>query len=208
MDIHAPHGNIHTWKDFLLQLGTITAGVLIALSLEGVREWNHNRTLAGEARDTIVRELTDNQKGVQSDLRGIADRKKNLDSGLQFADDVLNGRQTSIHSLSLGFSLADLSTASWQTADHTGALAHLTYGEVQKYAAVYALQDLYAQQERRGFEHLSDAIAIVSVGDPTKASRAEIERFRAQLLTLIADLSIEEQLARQLSDRYAKALQH
>jgi hypothetical protein len=33
-----PHGSIHSWKDFCVQLGTIAAGALIALSLEGVRE--------------------------------------------------------------------------------------------------------------------------------------------------------------------------
>ena len=37
MDIHPPHP-IRSWKDFAIQLVTITAGILIALSLEGVRE--------------------------------------------------------------------------------------------------------------------------------------------------------------------------
>jgi len=36
VDIHRPHA-VHSWKDFGVQLVTITAGILIALSLEGQR---------------------------------------------------------------------------------------------------------------------------------------------------------------------------
>jgi hypothetical protein len=57
MEIHPPHGSIHSLKDFFLQLATITAGVLIALLLEGLVEWNHNRGLVHEARTTIGREI-------------------------------------------------------------------------------------------------------------------------------------------------------
>jgi len=64
VDIHPPHGPIRSWKDFLLQLVTITAGVLIALSLEGVREWSHYRTLVREARETLAREIAENMKEV------------------------------------------------------------------------------------------------------------------------------------------------
>jgi hypothetical protein len=34
MDVHAPHAPMHTWKDFWIHLGTITIGLLIAISLE------------------------------------------------------------------------------------------------------------------------------------------------------------------------------
>ena len=34
IDVHAPHGGVHTWKDFWIHLGTIAAGLLIAISLE------------------------------------------------------------------------------------------------------------------------------------------------------------------------------
>ena len=34
IDVHAAHGGIHTWRDFWIHLGTITLGLLIAISLE------------------------------------------------------------------------------------------------------------------------------------------------------------------------------
>jgi hypothetical protein len=42
IDVHAPHGGVHTWKDFWIHLGTITLGLLIAISLEQSVEWLHH----------------------------------------------------------------------------------------------------------------------------------------------------------------------
>jgi len=42
IDVHAPHGGVHTWKDFWIHLGTITLGLLIAISLEQSVEWMHH----------------------------------------------------------------------------------------------------------------------------------------------------------------------
>ena len=74
MDIHPPHP-IHTWKDFGVQLVTITAGILIALSLEGVRESLHDRALVREARENIRREITDNQREVDGEIAAIPGRR-------------------------------------------------------------------------------------------------------------------------------------
>jgi hypothetical protein len=42
LDVHMPHAT-HTWKDFFIHLGTITAGLLIAISLEQSVEKLHQR---------------------------------------------------------------------------------------------------------------------------------------------------------------------
>jgi hypothetical protein len=36
LDIHAPHGGIHTWKDFFIHIATITIGLLIAIGRAGI----------------------------------------------------------------------------------------------------------------------------------------------------------------------------
>ena len=61
VEVHPPHAAAHSLREFLAQLGTITAGVLIALSIEGLLEWNHYRTLR-EAKATIDLEIADNKK--------------------------------------------------------------------------------------------------------------------------------------------------
>ena len=207
MEIHHPHSPFHSWRDFLVEIATIVIGVLIALSLEGLREWNHNRSLVEEARAALGREIADNKRSVDGDLTQIDTRKQNLDNALRFADDIIATGSTAIHSLSLNVSLGELSSASWQTADHTGALGHMPYVDVQRYAAVYNLQDLYQAQERRSLEHLSEALSLISAhSDPTKAPRADAQQFRDRILLMNGDLYLEQQIGKQLTDRYAKAV--
>ena len=41
MEIHKPHA-VKTWREFAVELGTITAGILVALTLEQFIEWQHD----------------------------------------------------------------------------------------------------------------------------------------------------------------------
>jgi len=210
VDIHPPHGSIHSWNDFLIQLGTITAGVLIALSLEGVRETLRDRALVREARENIRRELGDNKRGIDGEIAKMNERAGQFDTTLRLTNDLLKTQQSDVHRFELGFSFPTLSVASWQTAERTGALAHMDYAEVQKFANAYIAQDFCVQQQRRAFDALSSALGILTAaegGDPTKASQAELERFRQQVITLRSVLFVEEQLARGLSETYTKTLE-
>ena len=209
MDIHPPHA-IRTWKDFGVQLITITAGILIALSLEGVRESMRDRALVREARENIHREIADNKREVDGEIGAMPDRARKLDVALRFADELLKTKHTDTHQVELGLNFPTLSAASWQTAERTGALAHMDYADVQKYATLYAFQEFLAAQHRRAIDALSSTIGILTAsedGDPTKASAADIARFRDQLIALRSILFIEEQMTRSASERYKKALE-
>jgi hypothetical protein len=209
VDIHPPHP-IHSWKDFGVQLVTITAGILIALSLEGVRESIHDRALVREARENIHREIADNQREVDGEIAAMPGRAKKLDAALRFANDLLKTKRTEVHQVELGLSFPTLRAASWQTADRTGALAHMDYAEVQKYAELYAFQDFLTAQHRRALDVLAAAIGLVTAtddGDPTKTAPADLQRFREQVIALRSILFIEEQMTHTASERYKKALE-
>ena len=57
MDIHKPKAS-HSWREFLIEIGTIICGILIALGLEQVAEWAHWQEKAHAARTSIHKELT------------------------------------------------------------------------------------------------------------------------------------------------------
>jgi hypothetical protein len=81
---------------------------------------------------------------------------------------------------------------------------------VQKYASLYAFQDFLIQQQRRALDGLSTAIGILTMSednDPRNAPRADIARFRDQVVSLRSILFIEEQLAAGVTARYKKALE-
>jgi hypothetical protein len=56
MEIHKPKP-AHNWREFLVELGTITLGVGIALAAEQAVEWYHWHNKVAEARAVIATEL-------------------------------------------------------------------------------------------------------------------------------------------------------
>lgn len=58
MEIHKPKP-VHSWREFLVELGTITLGVCIALAAEQTVEWFHWRDKTNYATDQIQRELAE-----------------------------------------------------------------------------------------------------------------------------------------------------
>jgi hypothetical protein len=210
VEIHPPHGAIRSWRDFLLQLGTITAGVLIALSFEGIREAIHDRSLVREARENIRREIADNRREIDGEIARIPGRTDKIETALRFTRELLRDKRTDIRQIGIDLEFPTLSGASWQTADRTGALAHMDYAEVQKYAALYAFQDFLSSQHRRAIDAMAAALGILSNsegGDPRAAPPSELERFRQELVALKSILYVEEQMAHTASERYRKALE-
>jgi hypothetical protein len=198
---------IVSYKELLLQLVIVTAGVLIALLLESLLEWNHYRNLVVEARQMIAREIADNKKEIESVLASSEPQTKNIEGALRLANDLLASGKSEIRQVDLGVTLADLSTASWQSAERTGAVAHMDYAEVQEYSRLYGVQDLFAAQQRRGFERLTQAIGILGHGSPHDAPPRDIEAFRQHLLALRADLHMVDQLAMRLNEDYQRMLE-
>ena len=142
MEIHAPHEPIHTKRDFFLHLFTITIGLLIALSLEGLVEYAHHRHLVREARENIRRELELNHEASQDDLKIIQQnfdlQKSNIDSIHRMMADGKNFHG-SVHN---SWDFNSLNEAAWRTARETGALGYMPYDEVQRYSDLYMLEDL------------------------------------------------------------------
>ena len=95
--------------------------------------------------------------------------------------------------------------ASWQTAERTGALAHMEYSEVQDYSRLYGAQQLFADRQAQMLERIAGALAIMGAGDPHSAPVRDLELFRQQVLALRGDLAILQQLGRQLAGLYGEA---
>lgn len=206
MEIHAPDKPIHSLKDLGIHLATITAGILIALSLEGILEWRHHRSLVREAKENITIELEGNKKAVEKSLQSLPEQVKNYRTALHFANDRLESKHTDIHQMVIGFMVPSVSAVAWKTAETTGALGHMKYAEVQKYAEVYDVQELYVRAEAQKLQRVSQVEGILMGGDPNKASLKDIESFRQQILVSLADLATEESLAKELSEAYGKLL--
>lgn len=209
MEIHPPHSPIRSVRDFAIQLVTITAGVLIALSLEGLREIHHEHVLVGEAREVIAQEIADNRKEIENFLGTLNDQRRNLNVALQYADERIAGKHPDIHELTMKLVFAELGSASWIGAERTGALGFMDYTAVRNYARVFSVQDVFVDHQRQMVQRLTGALAILNAagGDPTKASAKDLESFRSEVLALLGGLSVEEDFGNTLSEIYRKTLE-
>jgi hypothetical protein len=193
-------------KNFLYQLLTITAGVLIALSIEGLMEWNNHRLLVREAKDTIAREMADNKDALTRHVTDSDRTVAGIENSLKLANELLATKKSDIHEIELTYHLSSLSDASWRTAERTGALTYMDYSDVQDYARLYGYQDLYVAQQRRIMDRTVSALGQVAGDDPAKASPNDLERFRLELMALRAELLADKQLGESLARAYDEAL--
>jgi len=202
VEIHPAHGPIGSLRDFFLQLVTITAGVLIALSLEGLVEWRHHRALVAEAHETIRRELADNRKEVLGEEQSLSALQSNIEAGLQRTDDLLNNKPSTVQEVTLSVSLGELSEASWQTAERAGAFAYMDYGDLQRYSGVYRLQGIYLEHQRRLIAELAGVLPFVRYLAGDHAAPRNLEALRDRLMALGANVYVAKQLRGQLQTLY------
>lgn len=176
MEIHAPKAP-HTLKDFLLELLTVTIGILIALSLEGVVQWVHHRNLVHEAKANLTTEIGENQRELKTALDSLLKTQAQLVHLLDLIHDVeLNRKNASALRFSINWTIAELHATSWNTAAATGALAYMSYPEVKRYTRVYDLQQKFQDFQARGFD------AAVSVyGETARLPKDEARISDAQL---------------------------
>jgi hypothetical protein len=79
------------------------------------------------------------------------------------------------HQIRLDFTMGDLKSASWKTAAATGALGFMEYDQVQRYSAVYQLQDKYSALQDRTIDEFLQLQSYVIYGfDPKKCGRSEL----------------------------------
>ena len=199
--------NKYTASDYFFSFVTITLGVLIALLINGLVEWNNNRALVAEARATIRREVAANLKELEGLPNAIKSSSADLENAINLANDLLSKGKTDIRSLRLKFDLATLNDSGFRSAERTGALAHMDYDEVQRYSELYSMQELFATQQRKAVDMVAAGSALIAPAfDPTKANSQDLAQFRQQVMQLQSNLLVTEQLGQQLSDGYREFL--
>lgn len=135
MDIHAPHEPIRTFKDFAFHILTVTIGILIALSLEGLRESIHNRHLVEDARRNFLRELREDKENMEKEMSGVR-KNSNVLKDVIATLPQMTSKPAEINKklTSTGNPGYFLLIQTWQTSLSTGALSHMSEDEAESYA--------------------------------------------------------------------------
>jgi hypothetical protein len=208
MEIHAPDHPITGWKDAATHLAIITAGVLIALALEGIVSWVDHRLLVREATANVIAELRTNKKELDGLFANLEQEKAQLEHADDVADLLLAHKPLDhITIAALESHGAELKNAAVTTGQITGAFGYMEYSDVRRYADVYDLQAQYMRLQEREGQHFSDVLAFLRrIAAPSAPNAEALERWKSQIDVALAGLILREQLGRQLQKRYEELL--
>lgn len=160
LDVHPPHEAAHGWRDFLIHLFTITIGLLIALSLEGLVEWRHHTHLAHDAESSMTTEIKSNADGMTNVLTDLQKEQDSLKHDVIVLNSAIKtGKLPANSSMDITFHIRTFDDLSWRTAQTTGALAYMPYDQAAEFANIYRAQDELAESERQAARDAAVALA-------------------------------------------------
>ena len=194
LDVHAPEHGIHGTRDFFVHLLSITAGLLIALTLEAGVEAIHHRHQKLEADANLRQELRDNSRDLKKVMASIPKERKAVSELLKLAQDRAQGKTVAAPSQQLGFNFATLHQASWGTASATGVLNYMDYAQVQRFAEAYEMQQQFVALQQatlkdylEAHSHMSlDALVFDVQGMTPQDAAATVVDLRHTLVQLVA----------------------
>lgn len=162
LDVHVPEHGINGFRDFFLHLFTITIGLLIALGLEAGAEAIHHRHERQEAQTLIRREIQNNQKTLLDGAPVAMTELRQISTVLQTLEARAQAQPGTLHESDFVFHEAPMQDAAWRTANSTGALAYIEYGEVERYSDAYKEQALLQTMEEQALEDYLELLPILS----------------------------------------------
>jgi hypothetical protein len=207
MEIHAPEHPITGWKQTAKHLAIITAGVLIALTLEGLVAWIDHRVLVREAVANLAQEIRNNKKELDSLFTSFEKEGNQLEHLDDLAQLVLDRKAPENMTMELHTNSAELKNAAVTTGQITGAFGYMEYGQVSRYAEIYDFQAQFMRlQEREGQNFLAVLAFIERFSGKVPPPAPAIEEWRGRIAVARAGIFIREQMARQLLKRYDEIL--
>lgn len=207
MDIHPIHGPVLTLREFFTHLLIITLGILIALSLEGLLEWQHHRSLLREARENISTEIERNKKAVAADLEKLHTTETQLQEIVSTIQKMESDHTIKVDQLRFGGGFSTLSFTSWNTANRSGAIGYMPYDEVEKYTEIYDTQQSVLTVEYQAlpiFTQLAGQMQSVLRPDPKHRAENDLKELEGIANRAVVFIAILESAEQELSNDYAK----
>ena len=199
MDVHKPKA-AHSWREFLIEIGTIICGILIALMLEQVVDALRWRRETDEASEAIRKELALDAAA----LRGLQSQDVCIDKRLALLADWTQGRAR-INSANLSSwenrpHLWSLGSSAWDVAKAGGIAAHLPYETRVRLAGIYASianlephiwreRDDWTQLARAEGKASLDPAAAQAIRESISVIRTETSQRRFNVTDLLRDIS-------------------
>ena len=133
LDVHVPHQTVHTWKDFLVHIAAIAIGLLLALALEKLAEYVHERGLLTEARRELALEVADNRRTLALNVIEASRIQQELDADLKVIQALR--LHASVGNAKFDYSVVFHATRDgpWQAVQQNGSLNVVIEGQNLKF---------------------------------------------------------------------------
>ena len=203
LEAHAPHGDIQSWRGFLVHIGAIVIGLLIAVALEQSVELLHHRHQRLQLEEQMRAVLEDDaQRAIPEDLRQLTGLHAYL-VDLQSAV-VARRRGQSTPALPdpgaerAGILIRFPSLAPYEAAKENGTIALLGSDRIRLYNRIALQRDLLLSVYEHWFEDLaavdafrkrfnySDSIGLIGGVDLAALSPAELSDYQVLIATLMS----------------------
>lgn len=180
MEVHPPDHALHSWRDFLIHMGTITLGLLIALGLESMAELYHMHHRVNETRDALAEELKTNVRASQGFAIELRREALILNGDLQALQYLKAHPGTKLNELPAplywsAFNL-DFQDSAWKTAQQTGMTAQMPVQEVMQMGQFYGLLNKFSMKSDAVWEKLNAASSYdFGAADATQLTPAQLD---------------------------------
>lgn len=146
-----------SFAGLVVELAIVIGGVLLALAANEWRESAANDQLRQEALKNLRMEIRRNSEEIST---GIAEHRKMADTLANELAEVKAALKAGkeYHSrLNFSFELSVLENTAWRTAEVTQAVRFFDYQLVSNLAAIYGLQEIYANHGNNIFAEMGSA---------------------------------------------------
>jgi hypothetical protein len=203
MEVHPPEHGIHSLRDFLVHMGTITLGLLIALGLEGLVERAHHKHLVHTAHENLTAEVRTNRAILDDDEGYLRQAQRDLAKDLQTLHTLPNSSIKGQARLVASWTWDGPSDSAYSTARDTGALALMPYEEVQRIDYIYRQQHLVDNAATQYIDDMTRIHTPLGAGRTlAQLSSAEVDRMIEGCSATLIDIELLQALMRSLHQDY------
>lgn len=185
LDVHAPHGPTHTWRDFLVHIAAIAIGLLLALGLERFAEYVHERHQLRQARRELASELADNRRSWTGNVSEVSRIQQKLTADLRIIQALRSHAPEVGEQFDYSVRFFAAKDGPWQAVRQSGSLELMPDAEMQNYAWFHGIL-ASSMESMHAFEATAQiAGAIAASSPPEKLSPHELDE--------LADRTMEAQ---------------
>lgn len=211
MEVHAPEHAIHTWRDFLIHIVTITIGLLIAIGLEQTVEYLHHRHLVKEAREKIHGEIESNEKMAEQDIDYLRQDADLMKTDVAKAHALRANPHAFDHNSEFRsqYSWSRFNESAWTSARDSGALTYMPVEEVQGYDDLYEAQRMVNASANETFRKQLELVApFIMEDDPSEIKPEDVHQLLRDSATAYLRLATLHDILAGLQKQYAQTLKH